>query len=271
MIAGIDYRYLKAFHLTAKYLNFSKAASELMIAQSAVSRQIKLLEESMSDQLIVRSSKKVLLTQRGKALLSAIENFEQMTFEITKSSGTQKVRIGILHGLLETWFIKIMKEYLPTNKHYMNIDVGTPQELKQQIVDGELDIVFTTENIQSDLVSSLRLFNETLVIISRNEINPNLIHEYTWITYSNTDFFSSFKKQSQRMISVKSITAVIKLVSEGIGVAIVPSHTIKGDENFYTYDVKENNTPQIYMSTLNYQTIPTYINDLIKVIKKHIP
>ena len=41
----LDFRYLKAFMLTAKYSSFSKAAEELNIAQSAVSRQIKLLEE----------------------------------------------------------------------------------------------------------------------------------------------------------------------------------------------------------------------------------
>lgn len=271
MIAGIDYRYLKAFHLTAKYLNFSKAASELMIAQSAVSRQIKLLEESMSDQLIVRSSKKVLLTKRGKDLFTAIEHFEQMASEITKSSGPQKIKVGILHGLLETWFIKIIKQYLPQNKHYMNIDVGTPKELKDQLVNGELDLVFSTENIQSDLITSLRLFDETLVVISKNKIDMTKVHQQTWITYSGTDFFSSFKNQSDRMISVKSITAVIKLVIEGLGIAIVPSHTLKGDENLYTYDVNENNKSQIYMSTLNYQTLPKYLQDLINVIKQHIP
>jgi len=62
---SLDYRYLKAFMITARYLNFSKAAQELNIAQSAVSRQIKLLEESVGQQLIVRSSKKVLLTEKG--------------------------------------------------------------------------------------------------------------------------------------------------------------------------------------------------------------
>ncbi|WP_393096157.1 LysR family transcriptional regulator, partial [Halobacteriovorax sp. ZH3_bin.1] len=45
----MDYRYLRAFTLTAKYLSFSKAAAELKIAQSAVSRQVKLLEESMNE------------------------------------------------------------------------------------------------------------------------------------------------------------------------------------------------------------------------------
>lgn len=67
---------------TAKHLNFSKAAEELNIAQSAVSRQIKLLEESVNDQLIIRSSKKVLLTEKGESLLAEIERLEDSVQEI---------------------------------------------------------------------------------------------------------------------------------------------------------------------------------------------
>ena len=62
----IDFRYLKAFILTAKYASFSKAAEELNIAQSAVSRQIKLLEDTLGEELIIRSSKKVVLSEKGK-------------------------------------------------------------------------------------------------------------------------------------------------------------------------------------------------------------
>ena len=47
----LDFRYLKAFMLTAKYSSFSKAAEELNIAQSAVSRQIKLLEDALGTDL----------------------------------------------------------------------------------------------------------------------------------------------------------------------------------------------------------------------------
>ena len=65
----LDYRYLRAFIVTARHLNFSRAADELNIAQSAVSRQIKLLEEGVGQQLIIRSSKKVILTEKGQSLL----------------------------------------------------------------------------------------------------------------------------------------------------------------------------------------------------------
>ena len=111
MSFGIDYRYLKAFQVTAEYLNFSKAATKLNIAQSAVSRQIKLLEESMGEQLIIRSSKKVILTEKGKDLLGAISQFEKMSGELANTDTSKLIKVGILHGLLESWFLKIIKDF----------------------------------------------------------------------------------------------------------------------------------------------------------------
>tara|TARA_B100001971_G_scaffold61895_1_gene56837 strand:+ start:34830 stop:35651 length:822 start_codon:yes stop_codon:yes gene_type:complete len=268
---GIDYRYLKAFALTAKYLNFSKAASELNIAQSAVSRQIKLLEESLGEQLIIRSSKKVLLTDNGKYLYRCIQRFDELTSEITKDSGPQLIKIGILHGLLENWFIKVIKSFTKKTHHLLKVEPDTPSRLKENLLDGKYDLIFTTENIQSELITSLRLFEEKLVIISKKEIDIKKIHEYTWLTYSESDFFFDlFKIHSKRILTVKSMTSIIKLVREGVGIAVVPSHTVKAKDKLFQYEVKGVKRPQIHLSTLNYQALPDYINELINLIKTSI-
>ena len=267
MSSSIDYRYLKAFYLTAKYLNFSKAATELNIAQSAVSRQIKLLEDNMEEQLIVRSSKKVLLTQRGKSLFQAIENFELVVKDLTKNSGTQHIRIGILHGLLENWFIKVITLFSQTTSHELTVVVDTPSVLKQKLVDGKLDLIFTTENIQSDLISSLKLFDERLVLISKSKIDLKKVHEYTWITYPESDFlFRLSKKRSKKILTIQSMTAIIKLVKADLGVAIVPSHTVTIEDKLEQHEVSEVPGPQIYLSSLNYQSVPGYIQEINKTI-----
>lgn len=265
---GIDYRYLRAFFLTAKFLNFSKAAKELSIAQSAVSRQIKLLEESFGEQLIIRSSKKVLLTEKGKSLYFSIQRFEEMAGEINHNSGPGIIRVGILHGLLENWFIEIIKKYITGSNHQLQIIIESPAGLKQALVDGNVDLVFTTENIQSDLITSLRLFEEKLTIISKKDIDPKKLDQYTWIVYNDSDFlFDVNKKHSKQIVYVSSITSIIKLVKEGVGVAIVPEHTLKEKEKVQRYEVKGLKRPQIHLSTLNYQSMPKYLDELIKIVK----
>lgn len=122
---SLDYRYLKAFLVTSKYLNFSKAAQELNIAQSAVSRQIKLLEESVGQQLIIRSSKKVLLTEKGQALLDELRLFETRLQDIFFGHMNKTLRVGILHGLLETWFNDVMVEFSNKSKHQLVVEVNS--------------------------------------------------------------------------------------------------------------------------------------------------
>ncbi|MBD65507.1 MAG: hypothetical protein CME62_09890 [Halobacteriovoraceae bacterium] len=270
MKSEIDFRYLKAFQTTAKYLNFSQAAKELGIAQSAVSRQIKLLEDSMNEQLIIRSSKKVLLTEVGKALFQATTQFESLTHEIINHDANQLIRIGILHGLLETWFIKIIKEFVKSTSHELSIEVDMPSNLKHKLISGNYDLIFTPENIQNEMITSLRLFEEKIVLISKKEVDTRSLANYPWITFGEQDFFFDlFKKHSNQIISVGSITSMIQLVKEGVGVAIVPAHTIKKDDKLVTQEIKGIKRPQIYLNTLNFKKFPKHIDELIKIIQKN--
>lgn len=264
---SLDYRYLRAFRITARHLNFSKAAEDLGIAQSAVSRQIKLLEDSIGDQLIVRSSKKVLLTEKGEALLSELDKFENNVQNIFFGHMNKTIKVGILHGLLETWFNDVMVEFAKMSQHQLSVEVNSLDNLREKLHNGKYDIIFTTENIQSDLVSSLKLFEERMVLVSKNEINPKEAFNYPWVVYSEHDhLFQLFKKRSHKIIVVNSITTILKLVRKGLGIAIVPDHTIS-DKELKAYDIKLPRS-QVVLSSLNFKTMPEHIRQLVEVIKK---
>lgn len=266
---SVDYRYLKAFMVTAAHLNFSRAAHELGIAQSAVSRQIKLLEESVGEQLIIRSSKKVLLTEKGQMLLDELISFEGRLQEVFFGHMNKTIRVGILHGLLETWFNDVMVDYSKQGQHQLLVDVNSLDKLKEKLQSGRYDLIFTTENIQSELVSSLKLFEEKMVMVSKTEINPKEAWEYPWIVYSEHDhLFQLFKKRSKKIVVVNSITTILKLVRKGVGISIVPDHTIERDPNLKVYDVKGLSKQFIHLSSLNFKHMPEHIGQLVEMIKK---
>jgi len=132
---GIDLRYLKAFYYTAKYLSFSRAADHLNIAQSAASRQIKLLEEGLGREVIIRSSKKVLLTAEGEKLYLSTQSFFETTAAIFESEDKSEIKIGILQGLLKTWFRPILKDYLIENFYDEMVDSGWYEDVKSRGVE----------------------------------------------------------------------------------------------------------------------------------------
>lgn len=65
---------LKAFEAAARHLNFTRAADELFITQSAVSRQIKQLEQRLGVSLFVRQAKGLRLTDEGEQLYRVVSS-----------------------------------------------------------------------------------------------------------------------------------------------------------------------------------------------------
>lgn len=264
----MDYRYLKAFALTAKYLSFSKAAAELKIAQSAVSRQVKLLEESMNEELIIRSSKKVILTKKAKQLLQAIDQFEVNIGEIFETQQDKPVHIGILDGLLVNWFNPILAKYAKDYSRDIYIHVADSPALRRGIEDGIYDMIFSTDNFQSDLTTSLKLFEEKFVIISKDEINRKKLQDYTWIVFSDLDhLYKLSKKPSQKKVIVDSLESIKSLVKQGVGIAVVPDHTLSKTDQFRTSPVTGLKNMNIYMTTLSYKNRPAFLKEFIKILE----
>lgn len=264
----MDYRYLKAFYLTAQFSSFSKAANELRIAQSAVSRQIKLLEESIGEELIIRSSKKVVLTDKGQALFQSVSQFEHQTSQIFEAEKSRPIRIGILEGLLLNWFQPVLIKFQKKYDYGANIEVRDINLLKSGLESGYFDVIFTTENIQNELMSSRRLFKEKLVIASKTDINRKKLHEYPWIVYSENDYlYKVSRKVPPKILQVSHLNSIINMVKQNIGIAILPAHVLRKGDNLETHEVSignENN--YIYLATLNFKNFPKPIATLLEII-----
>lgn len=68
-----DMRHIRAFLAVARIGNFTRAASELHVSQSALTVQIKQLEESLGVSLFDRGKRRVALTDAGRDVLGPLE------------------------------------------------------------------------------------------------------------------------------------------------------------------------------------------------------
>lgn len=263
----MDYRYLKAFLLTAQHSSFSKAADELNIAQSAVSRQIKLLEETLGEELIIRSSKKVILTNKGKEFYMAAQQFDSVAANIFNKEDNKTIRIGILHGLLRNWFAPRLVKFYKKYTRNIQLIVGSQKELLSGIEEGNFDIIFSTQNIQNELISSLKIFDERLVLISREEINKKRLHEYRWIVFSEEDYlFKASKKVSDNVVVVEDIHSIVDLVKNHVGIAMVPDHVLKKTDALIVEEVSGTEKSEIFMTTLNFKSIPNFVKEIQELV-----
>ncbi|MFC9440765.1 LysR family transcriptional regulator [Nocardia sp. NPDC057030] len=68
----VEFRHLRAFHVLATELNFTRAAAQLHLTQQALSNQIKQLETRIGATLFQRNSRQVTLTDAGRTLLTRV-------------------------------------------------------------------------------------------------------------------------------------------------------------------------------------------------------
>jgi DNA-binding transcriptional LysR family regulator len=101
----VELRHVRYFIAVAEYLNFSKAAQQLHIAQPPLSRQIRQLEDDLGVTLFVRSKRRVELTKAGLVFLDEARKLVVQAGHATEAARhAQKgefgvVRIGIASGL----------------------------------------------------------------------------------------------------------------------------------------------------------------------------
>ena len=145
----MELRQLTTFIRVAKFQSFSKAAASLGYSQSAVTVQIRLLEEELKVRLFDRMHKQVILTAQGQQFLDSAYSILQEVNRATLSlAGPEEVLRGQLHiGTLES----LCSARLPgvvrafRNQHpgvRIQITTGVPEELIAKMERGEVDIIY---------------------------------------------------------------------------------------------------------------------------------
>ncbi|REG85043.1 LysR substrate-binding domain-containing protein [Marinomonas pollencensis] len=99
--------WVRTFEVAARLLNFSAAARELNMTQSAVSQQIKLLEHHLGEPLFVRKHKKVSLTNSGLAYLPVVQgilnNLQRKTADIFSPVGEGRLVLNVNYAFSSLW------------------------------------------------------------------------------------------------------------------------------------------------------------------------
>ena len=107
---------LPTFEAAARHLSFTKAAGELFLTQSAVSRQIQALEESLGTKLFERRTRALLLTDSGRRFYQvardALEDLQAATQKLRGAPAARTVTVSTTPGFASLWLIPRLNGYL---------------------------------------------------------------------------------------------------------------------------------------------------------------
>ena len=167
----MELRHVRYFLAVAEYLNFSKAAAQLHIAQPPLSRQIKQLEEDLGVALFVRNKRRVELTKAGRVFLDEARKLVVQAGHATEAARhAQKgesgvVRIGIasgLGGVVGRAVAEHCKRFPATNIECKDIFSSVQNEALHK---GEIDVGFLRPPVDHINLDCELLFEEEFVVI----------------------------------------------------------------------------------------------------------
>lgn len=120
---------IRAFEAAARHLSFAKAAVELCLSPSAISHQVRSLEEYLDTRLFERRNNEMQLTQTGQAysgkMTSLLDVFEASTSGIAESAG-QSLRVLCTPGFAARWLVPRLDRFVEPSAIRLRVSVGAP-------------------------------------------------------------------------------------------------------------------------------------------------
>ncbi len=132
--------WLRTFEVSARYLNFTKAAQELHLTQGAVSQQIRLLERHLGVALFKRLPRGIALTDEGQSYLPVVQDSISRLAAATTELFSQSQRVPVkIRGSLSffmTWLAPRIRDF---NAQYPDIDIRYTSTLWVKDVEADDD------------------------------------------------------------------------------------------------------------------------------------
>ena len=152
MARTLDLVALRSFVAVVDSGGVTRAAGLLNLTQSAVSMQLKRLEESLNLGLFARAARKLTLTPEGEQLIGFARKMLSLNDEalarLTSSAYEGEIRLGVPHDIVYPAIPGILKR-LSGQFPRMRINLVSSFTilLKEQFQRGELDLILTTEDV----------------------------------------------------------------------------------------------------------------------------
>ncbi|WP_435231913.1 LysR family transcriptional regulator [Pseudopelagicola sp. nBUS_20] len=288
----IEFRHLRTVRAVHEYGGLARAAEQLNITQSALSHQIKGLEDQTGVELFVRRSKPMKLSVAGKRLLRLankvlpeVEALES-EFDGLRSGSAGRLHIAIeCHACFE-WLFPVLERF---RKKWPDVDVdirpGLAFDAMPALQKEDVDLVVSSDPDDLPGIAFSHLFNYHPVFVAsaqhpladKDWIDAGDFRGQTLITYpverSRLDIFSQLltpAKVEPESIRQAELTAVILLlVASNRGVSVLPDwvvREVKYSSDYITRPLTESGlTRQLFAATRHDDLEKPYMKELISL------
>jgi LysR family nitrogen assimilation transcriptional regulator len=273
----MDLKQLEYFVRVAELGSFTRASIALDIAQPALSRQIRLLEVELRQNLLTRNGRGAVPTEAGKLLLKhgrgILHQVEVAREELGAVRGALAGRVSIglppsLSRLITVPLIQAFRQQLPHAQ--LTLTEGFSVLMHEGLRVGNLDLAVLYNSERSPELEITTLHAEELVLIShkasvkagagrksaagkRQPISLAEVADLPLILPSRPNAFRiliegemiTIGRKPQVTLEVDGLNAILSLVKEGMGHAVLPSYTLSNFEDPEPLTLRSIHSPRI--------------------------
>ena len=233
-------KFLKTFQVAAKLQSFKGAAQELFVTPSAISHQVKALEEQLGVTLFERGMRTLTLTDAGIHYLEHINDFiaklESVTEQLQVRYGRSIIRLNVPPFFSDELLLPRLASFSRASEE-TDIRIKTTFSApKTHSPEADLSIVVGTGPWDGLIVHEL-FAQSFIVACSANFLLENPIDQYgdlngqtllqheerrdAWERWAHGLGINPIKPN--RLIRLDDMSAVVRAAEQGVGVALVPS------------------------------------------------
>ena len=251
----MDLKQIEYFVRVAELGSFTRAAIALGIAQPALSRQVRLLEVELRQNLLIRNGRGATLTDAGRLMLEhglgILRQVAHAREELDRAHGVLAgaVALGMPPSLARRLTVPVMHAFRAQfPRARLSITEGLSLSLLEWLGSGRLDVALLYGPPKSEGVEGEYLMDESLFAVFPRLDLPADMDE---VEYAQPIALAELARHplilpsqpnalrmllERRMIDaghkptvaveVDGVTAILELVSEGMGPAVLPAHTV---------------------------------------------
>jgi DNA-binding transcriptional LysR family regulator len=294
----MDLRQLEILRAIAESGSFTAAGERLHVSQSAISRQVLLLEEEFNEPLFLRFGRRIQITPTGEKLLQlshrVFADIRETTGDILdrkkKLSGTLRLVGGMTVCLYV--FPTLLQEY---REHHPDVDIkvitgGTPRLLRK-LRSGAADLGLLTLPIDDPALLTIPAIEEELLLVmasshpfaGQHSIAPSALVRQPFILFeggSNTrrvidQFFAQSDIQPRIVAETENVEIIKSMVATGLGMSIVSYQAVAQEISRGTLSFARIEGERLVRKTgwvhLRSERVPRMVREMIDMLSRILP
>lgn len=248
----MDFRQLEMFLAVADNSSFTLAGKQLHVAQSAISRKVKMLEQELGECLFKRVNKRIYLTPAGEIMLrysrKVFQDLRNASLEVSEIGQMKRGTVRIGAGMTACMHLlpPVLEKFRTL---YPNIETqvitGTAEVLLYQLRNNLLDLGVLTMPVKQADLQTIPFYTEEMVLAvspkhpvlsKRRSIAVRDLANYPMILFNRgaatRELLDRFFEQAgivpQVAMESESVATIAPLVQIDLGVSILPIRVVLG-------------------------------------------